>query len=262
MNIKHLRTGFLIILLFSFSCTPYKNVPYFQDLKTDSVIKEKITNYSQLTIQPGDILNLHVSSLNHEADGLFNYNLERQTTQTAGNLPGVEQTTVFGYKVDQEGNIHLPMVGEFKVAGLSTDEIAAKLETRLSEFLSKLNVQVRLQNFKISVLGDVKSPGSFLLENETITVSEALSLAGDLNTTGIRTNVLLIREINGERKYIRLDLTSKSLFNSPYYYLRNRDVIYVQPNKERVNNDSTAFAKASLVLTVLSILAIILSKHL
>jgi polysaccharide export outer membrane protein len=119
-----------------------------------------------------------------------------------------------------------------------------------------------LQNFKISVLGDVKSPGSFLLENETITVSEALSLAGDLNTTGIRTNVLLIREINGERKYIRLDLTSKSLFNSPYYYLRNRDVIYVQPNKERVNNDSTAFAKASLVLTVLSILAIILSKHL
>ena len=267
MSTKHLNVILLLVIVFSFSCTPYKSVPYFQDLKPDSVLKEKITNFSQLTVQPGDLLAMNVTSLNHEADAVFNYNLERTnsgSTNSASNanenLDKGEQNTVYGYLVDHEGNIHLPMVGAVKLAGLNTREIDSVLEGRLSEFLSKPIVNVRIQNFKISILGDVKEPGGYSIQNERITVIEALALAGDLNTTGIRKKVLLIREVDGNRLYINLNLASKGLFNSPYYYLKNNDVIYVQPNRDKVSSSDSAFQKVTLLISALSILAIFLTR--
>ena len=250
MNLKQLKiTLFVAVVLFSLSCTPYKNVPYFQDLPKDSAFTEKISNYTPLLIQPGDLLAVHVNSLNPEADARFNYNLDHVIGNSSAPPPvgstnvavsaADAENEVYGYLVDQEGNIRLPSVGAVKVSGLSTLEIATKLESVLAGDLTKPNINVRLVNFKISVLGDVQKPGSYTVPNERITLTEGLALAGDLNTTGLRRNVLLVRETDGTRKYVTLDLTSKEIFKSPYFYLKNNDIIYVQPNKARVNADST-----------------------
>jgi len=263
MKLKYLLAIFFTLSLFTFSCTPYKGVPYFQDLKRDSIQAEKIMNYTPLTIQPGDLLALNVNSLNHEADQQFNYNLERPSginsvTGLTDNGTSSEGT-VFGYLVDEEGNINLPIIGEVKVSGLSTKQVSVDLQTRLATVLSNPIVNVRLVNFSVSILGDVKTPGVFTIANEKTTVTEAIALAGDLNTTGIR-NILLIREVDGIRKYIPIDLKSKNFMNSPYYYLENKDVIYVQPNKDKVSGSDSAFTKASLLLGALSLLAIFLTR--
>ena len=273
MKLNHLQAVFLILILLFLiqSCTSYKGVSYFQDLNKDSILKEKITNFSPLTIQPGDLLAIHVNSLSHDADAIFNYNLDRPnglsipTVQTGNNTESANvgipsESTVFGYLVDLGGYIHLPMIDSVKVAGLTTAQISTILEAKLSGYLSKPVVNIRIQNFKISVLGDVNKPGNFTVSDEKITISEALSLAGDLNTTGIRTNVLLIREIDGNREFVPINLTSKSIFNSPYYYLKNNDIIYVQPNRERVSSSDSAYQKASLIIAALSILAIFITR--
>ena len=213
MKLKHLRNLLLIPILFSLSCTAYKQVPYFQDLRRDTLISEEIKNFSPLTLQAGDLIGLNVTSLNHEADLVFNYNLTRLTKAQAGAVtPGsfnTEQSTVYGYLVDQDGNITLPLIGAIKVSGFTTKEVSSQLEEKLQTLLSKPNVAVRMLNFKISILGDVKTPGSYTIPTEKVTLTEALSLAGDLNSTGIRNNVLLVREKDGKRTYVTVDLTSK-----------------------------------------------------
>jgi len=258
MKLKHSTAILLVSVLFSFSCTPYKTVPYFQDLKKDSILREKITNYSPLIIQPGDLLALQVTSLNHDADAVFNYNLERPNGLNA--VGRAEQTAVFGYLVDPSGNIHLPLAGNVKVSGLTSDAISALLETKLSDYLTGANIKVRIQNFKVSVMGDVKNPGVYNIPDERVTLPEALTMAGDLNTTGIRNNILLVREIEGKREYIRLDLGSKSIFNSPYFYLKNNDMIYVQPNRDKVAATDSAFQKVALLISALSLVAIFFTR--
>jgi len=193
----------------------YKQIPYFKDLVKDSL--ETINNFSPLTMQPGDLLGINVVSLNHEADLVFNYHLERQPTSMRL-LDRTEQTAVVGYLIDQNGNINLPSIGQIKVSGYTPEEISTRLKLKLEIYLVKPVVNVRLLNFKISVLGDVKTPGSFNIQNEKISNLEALSLAGDLNTTGIRKKLLLVREKDGNRKYRHVNLNSKVIFNLPYYY--------------------------------------------
>jgi polysaccharide export outer membrane protein len=258
MNLKRLQTVLLILVLFS-SCTPYKSIPYFQDIKRDSIVRETINNFTPITVQPGDLLALHVTSANHEADAIFNYNLERPNGNVVTNTDRADQNTVVGYLVDEQGNIHMPQVGLIPVKGLSITETTKAIETSLSAVLKDPLVSVRLQNFKVSVLGDISKPGTYLSINEKFTISEALASAGDLNSTGIR-NILLIREINGKREYIPIDLTSKKVFNSPYYYLKNNDVIYVQPNRERVLASDSYFQKLSLILSALTIVVVYLSR--
>jgi len=264
MNFKQIHAIVLLVaVIFISSCTPYKNVPYFQNLKRDSTqaIKTKITNFSPLTVQTGDLLAFHVTSLNREADAMFNYNLERPSGLTNESAVGVSsENVVYGLLVDNSGNVSLPMIGKVKVSGLTTAQVAEILESKLADYLTKPNVNIRILNFRISVLGDVSKPGVFDIQNEKINVTQALALAGDLNTTGIRQNVLLIREVDGVRETITLNLTSKSLFDSPYYYLRNNDVIYVTPNKDRVSQSDTGLVKASLIISALSVLALILNK--
>lgn len=257
MNQNLLKAFIIVIVLFSFSCSNYKTVPYFQDLSQTTVTKQEITNFSTLLVQPGDILGINVSSLNPEASAVFNYNLNRVSGDNTDRSP---QNSVIGYLVDVNGNIRLPLIGETKVAGFSTTELNDQLQSKLQTYLSKPIVNIRILNFKISVLGDVLKPDVYTVQNERITIPEALSLAGDLNITGIRNNILLIREINGKREFVPIDLTSKKLFESPYYYLKNNDVIYVTPNKQKVAAANTAFQKVGLIIAALSVLAIIISS--
>lgn len=261
MNLKPLRIILFIGILFNFSCTAYKTVPYFKDINKDTAVK--IMNYKPLLIQSGDVLSIHVSSLNPQADAVFNangeYKFDRYSTTIDASNNGSENAEL-GYLVDSEGSVNLPYIGQLKVLGMTTREIAELIETKLQDYFTKPIMNVRILNFRVSVLGDVKNPGIYHIQNERITITEALSLAGDLNITGVRTNVLLIRENEGVRQYFHINLTSKALFNSPYYYLQNNDQIYVRPNKAKVSNSDNTFQKASLTIAVLSLIAILIRK--
>lgn len=229
-----------ICILFT-SCSSYKNIPYFQNVNRGNSTNEAIDNFSPLTVQREDILGITVSSLNPEAWG-------DSSNKTSG------------YRVDQAGEIQLPLIGNLKVVGLTTENISKEIQKRLTTYLKQPSVNVRVLNFKISVIGDVARPNIYQIPNERVTVPEALGLAGDLNITGIRNNVLLIREIDGKRQYYNLDLTSADLFKSPYYYLKNNDVLYVQPDKTKSNSGDRNYRNASLILSAASVITIILTS--
>jgi polysaccharide biosynthesis/export protein len=246
--------SFLLILISS--CSSYKNVPYFQDLNHNQITQDQINNYSPLLIQPADILGINVNSRNPESSAIFNYNLNHVN---GGSIDNAGENPITGYLVDEKGDIQLPLLGNLKVAGLTTSQLNAKLDEMLLTYYKDPVVNVRLINFKVSIFGDVLRPNVYNLQNERTTVTEALSLAGDLNITAKRTNIILIREQNGKRSYIPIDLTSKKLFDSPYYYLRNNDEIYVQADRVKYSQVDSRFQVASLVLAALSVVAIVFS---
>lgn len=249
---KNRRKAFSVqgILILTFcialsSCRPYREIPYFQDINRSNLSQEEINNYSPLLIQPNDILGINVISLNADASAPFNTNPE--------NNPST------GYVVDEKGEVKLPLVGTVKVAGLSTQQLKTDLQKKLLTYLREPVVNVRVLNFKISVLGDVTRPNIYPVPGERITIPEALSLAGDLNITGKR-EILLIREINGKREFVPIDLKSKTLFNSPYYYLKNNDMLYVDPHKTKLAIVENS--KFNIALTGLSIIMIVVSQAL
>jgi len=247
----------IIFLLITASCSSYRSIPYFQDLNKASASEEVLSNFKSPQVQPQDILGINVASLNPEASAVFNYNLNRVNGNNYDLSPG---NPVVGYLVDAQGEIRLPMVGAMKVAGLTTSEISQQLQKNLIPYLKQPLVNIRIINFKVAVMGDVLRPDVYTVQNERITVTEALTLAGDLNITAIRTNVLLVREQDGKRQYIPIDLTSKALFTSPYFYLRNNDILYVQPDKTKFATVDRGYRTATLLLSGLSIIAIVLSN--
>jgi polysaccharide export outer membrane protein len=254
MNFKTSLLSFLFvsIVLFCCSCSSYQNVPYFQDISQNSITREDINNFSPLIIQPGDILAINVNSISEGANQ-FGYNLNRISGTSGENTP---ENSVIGYMVDLNGNINIPFIGQVKVSGLNTTNLTEQLQNSLSKYLTKPIVNIRIINFKISVLGDVAHPDVFTIQNERITIPEALSLAGDLNITALR-NIVLIREINGKREFIPINLNDKKLFDSPYYYLKNHDVLYATPNRAKISNNNTSgFQKASLIISALSVVAL------
>jgi polysaccharide export outer membrane protein len=251
MNFKSTKVSFFIAIIVAFccSCSSYRNVPYFQDLDQNNVTREEINNYSPLVIQPGDLLSINVNSVSAGAEQFGRINMSPGDSNPQNNPAA-------GYLVDNNGNINLPIIGQMKVSGLTTTNLTEQLQNSLKIFTKPI-VNIRILNFKISVLGDVMKPDVFTIQNERITVPEALSLAGDLNITAIRNNILLIREINGKREFIPIDLNSKKIFESPYYYLKNHDVIYVTPNRSKVSSNNTAgFQRVSLIISALSVIAL------
>ncbi|WP_017259460.1 polysaccharide biosynthesis/export family protein [Pedobacter arcticus] len=247
---------FLVFLILSSSCSSYKDIPYYQDLNHDSPSQEQITNYSPLTIQPADILGINVNSRNPESSSVFNYNLNKVNGNNFDNSP---DNPVTGYLVDKNGEIELPLIGVLKVAGLTTAQLKEKMRPLLLTYYKDATVSVRIINFKVTVYGDVQKPDVYTLRNEKTTITQALALAGDLNITAKRKNVILVREVEGVRNYIPIDLTSKKTFQSPYYYLRNNDEIYVQPSRTKYAPGDIGFRTLTLVLSGLSIIAITLS---
>lgn len=228
---KKRNPNILMILSISIalsSCTSYKKVPYFRDLPEDKELVQTISNYTPLIIQENDVLQIRVSSLNAEASMLFN-NPEGSSFQSLGNLPQQQQQQLSGFLVNRYGEVQLPYIGKVKVAGLSTPDATELISKKLEEHLKEPVVNLRIINFKIAVFGGVASPGIFPINSERITLVEALIMAGDLKVNSIRHNILIVREINGERKFARIDIGSKSTFDSEYFYLKNNDLIYVKP---------------------------------
>jgi polysaccharide export outer membrane protein len=269
-NLK--KVFFLAVILFNMSCTAYKNIPYFQDLDHKTITQENIDNYSPLKIQPGDLLGINVSSTSTaEALAPFISNSNRVTgnnndgannrSNTPQGLDNANTNPVFGYRVSPKGEIEMPLVGTVKAAGLTTDELTKKLTPQVEQYVKKPVLSIRILNFKISVLGDVLRPDVFSVQNERITIIEALGLAGDLNITAKRKNVLLIREYEGKREYLPIDLTSKKLFSSPYYYLQNNDVIYVEPDRTKYAPLDRGYRTLTLLISAVSVASVLVTAY-
>lgn len=237
----------------------YKQVPYFQDIIDTAVFEEQIKNTNIIRIQKDDILAITVSSLNNEASAIFNMgNTSSIQGATNGNVnPAL---TANGFLVDQEGEIQLPIIGSMSVNGLTTKEAREALQTKLNHYLKEPVVSLRIVNLRVSVLGDVARPGVYPIQNEKISLTEALSMAGDLTITAKRNNVLLVREIDGERRYVRFDMQKKDLFDSPFYYLQNNDVIYVQPSNAKYASVDASYRNVSILLSALSVIALLITQ--
>jgi len=244
---------FLLIITLSSCTTSYKTIPYFQDLNHNAITTEQVQNYSPLTIQPADIIGINVSSKNPESSVLFNFRVNGNNTEGSPDNP------ITGFLVDEQGEIHLPLIGDMKVTGLTTSQLREKLAQMMVTYYKDPVVSIRMINFKVSVFGDVQRPGIYTIQNERATITQALTLAGDLNITAIR-NITLIREEDGKRTFIPIDLTSKTIFESPYFYLKNNDEIYIQPDRTKYATVDRGYRTATLVLSGLSIIAIVLSN--
>jgi len=244
-----LLLAYIAIIGGTTSCVSPKSIVYFQG---DSVrySSQEITQKYIPKIQPSDMLSIIVGSLNTEANEVFNTPNQFTTASTNYSNAGGARIQPLGYLVDSDGQIEIPLIGKLKVAGLRTTDAADTIRVRLQSFLKEPSVIVRNLNFKISVLGEVKLPAVYVIPDEKITLPEVLSLAGDLTIYGNRSNVMIIREENGKREYARLDLTSREVFNSPYYYLHKNDVIYVEPVKAKMLDTDSRIRTVPLIVTI------------
>lgn len=263
------KVFFIAVILLNASCSAYKNVPYFQDLDHRRITQEAVDNYSPLKIQVGDLLGINVASLSpvnefSPSNSRVTGNIETNGSNRANPPQGQENANnnpIYGYRVNPAGEILLPYVGKMKVAGISTDELAGKLRPMLEPYLKEPIPAVRILNFKISVVGDVLRPDVFTIQNERITILEALGLAGDLTITAKRKNVLLIREYEGKREYLPVDLTSKKIFTSPYYYLQNNDVIYVEPDRTKYAPVDRGYRTLTTILAAISAAGVVVTSY-
>ena len=233
----------LAIVCLLTSCGSSKNVAYFQNRESlDLAVKGYLVD---ARIMPKDVLSIVVNTTTPSA--AYQFNLVTPTTQTQ----------IQTYLVDNDGKIQFPVVGELKVGGLTKTEAEQLICRAISPYLAETEnpvVTVRMSSFSISVLGEVNQPGTFTIAREKINVLEALARAGDMTIYGVRNNVTLIREdVEGKKSYHTLDLNDANIVNSPYYYLQQNDILYVEPNKVRAKS-STIGTSTSLWLSATGIL--------
>lgn len=246
----------LIITLLN-SCASRTDVAYFQDEKIGDFTQPKL--FYDLIYQPNDMLTIDVNALDPETVKPFNlatvpYSLTLIEART--------NTRMQTYIVDKEGEIDFPVLGKVKIGGLTRQEATELLKSKISEYVREPLVNIRITNFTVSILGEVNDPGSFIIQDEKVTLAEALGMAGDLTIFGKRDNILLIREIEGIKKFSIIDLTSVRSLSASTFGLKQNDVIYVEPNNAKVrassyNQNNSVLISAIGALT--SVAALIIS---
>ena len=233
----------VILGLFLTSCASKEDVVYFQNAGSFETLVDRNSFTPKFKVD--DLVSIHVSTLDKEASAPFNL--------FRGAQEGGFAAEQVDYLIDEAGEIDFPVVGKVKIAGLSPEETRVILTDRLSEYIRDPIINIRLKNFTITVLGEVRRPGTYPVNGERITILEALGLAGDLTLKGERDNVMVIRDFDGTKVYSRIDLTSKQALNSPVYYLTQNDVVYVEPNASAVSS-SQLDARVSIAISLLSLL--------
>ncbi|MFT4031280.1 MAG: polysaccharide biosynthesis/export family protein [Siphonobacter sp.] len=246
---KALPLFFVLIGLLS-SCVSTKSLALFQEGGSSLTDSLSIAKRYVPTVQIGDILSIQVNSLNPEASAAFNLPESAGLTQGQG-LTASANALAYqpGYLVNEDGTIMLTLIGKVPVAGKTTSQIADSIREKIKAYLKEPTVNVRNVNFRISVLGELNSPGLFLINNGQVSLPQALSMAGDLTVYGKRENVLVIREENGKKVFARVDLTKRDFFSSPYYYLHPNDVVYVEPGKGRLVSADNSYRVLPIVIS-------------
>ncbi len=216
---------FLLLSIFIFSsCASKKDIVYLQP---DSTLLNTSYELNAPKLQPGDILAISVTADDVRATQPFN-----QVSPYQGATGTIQPTNPFipTYTIDINGEIDFPKLGKIKVAGKTRTEAIDYLRSEIGKFIISPGISITVRNFKVTVLGEVTRPGVFTIDNDRITVLEALGLAGDLTIYGKRNDILVVREQNGQKKEFRIDLTKRESLNSPVYYLAQNDIFYVEPN--------------------------------
>lgn len=226
------------LCLLATSCSAPKNITYMQGFSNEAV--QAVRDHNRITVAPDDRLSIVVSSKDPELAQMFNLAIARQVIGQKSSSGNTSQTASF--TVSPNGYIRYPLLGDIYIAGLNRHQVADVIEQELvsNNLLKDPIVTVDFLNATVSILGDVRSPGEYSINNDNLTLLQALSMAGDLNITGLRRNVLVVREEDGQDRAYRVDLTNtQDLMQSPAYYLRQNDVIYVEPNDTK-KRQSTA----------------------
>lgn len=235
------------------SCASKKDIVLFQDAQSQSIPLQSYT----ATLQANDLLIINVSALDMESAQPFNL-----PVVTYSAIPGAAtgQVKQQDYLIGLDGTITFPVLGVIAMAGKTKLEATRILEEKLKVYVKKPMVTIRIVNYKVSVLGEVKKPGVYTIANERVTVLEAIGLAGGLNIHGERKNILLMREKAGENHFTRMDITGTDFMNSNGYYLQQNDVLYVSPNKAKVNasaagpSTSVWISVSSLIITIIALI--------
>lgn len=255
-NIKPITYLMLLTIL---SCSTPKNISYFQELGN---LEEINTNKTpQIKYKPYDIISINVSATDPETAAPFNNSREAISSSNLESS-NAGATDAANYLINSNGKISFPVIGDIKVSNLTNIDVETIIKNKLKPYINNPIVSVKLENFKVTVLGEVRSPGPIFIDNEQLNIIEAIGLAGDLNIQGQRENITLIRKVNNKKVAYKIDLTSKEIFNSPVYYLAQNDVIYVEPNSSRKrasldnNWQKILTAASSVVGIILTILVI------
>ena len=244
---------FVALLSLLCSCKSNQQLGYFTDLSqsTEGMVP---LQKSDLVIAPQDELLINVTSEVPEATSIYNlpFNVPGSRVDILMNTQTTQKQT---YVVDRQGDINFPILGKLHVAGKTTSQVADEITRRIAEDVEAPYVRVELVNFRIKVMGEVTKPGSYKFDTERVTVLDALAEAGDMTIFGRRDNVTVWREENGVATYHKLNLNDSKIINSPYYYLKQNDVVYVEPGSSRSGqaeyNQNNSF-KVSVVSAVVS----------
>lgn len=253
-QLTKLITGISLLGLIASCKAPQKSIYFSENVPQNPHVQvDVIERLKELTIQPEDILAINVTTISSitavgtvDPAAVFNNGgTSYMITASLGGGPGGGGAGggSKGYLVDESGFIDYPVLGKIKVSGLTLRQIKELLTNRLKAYVKEPVVEARIINYKITILGEVGSPGSIIAPNHKISVVEALAAAGDVPITGRKDNVLIIRETEGRREFARLNLNSKNVFQSPYYYLKQNDIVYVEPTrlKRQETNDFLRF---------------------
>ena len=243
------------------SCSAPKNVAYLQN--SDSIDFNRSQFLYDARIMPKDILTITVNTVNPEAAAPFNLVVRSTLTSTSSSI-GTSGGSLQTYLVDNEGMIDFPVVGKLQVGGLTKSGCEQLIHDKIMKYINAAEnpvVTVRMSNYKISVLGEVARPGMFTVGNEKINILEALAQAGDLTIYGVRDKVKLIREdATGKKQIVTLNLNDANIVSSPYYYLQQNDIIYVEPNNVKSQNSKVGqtttlwFSATSILISLTSLL--------
>lgn len=237
----------LFALLLS-SCGSSKKIAYLQDVASGDITQ--FDSYTNI-IKPGDLLSIVISSTKPELAVPFN--LYSVRSQMSAVQQATQRQELEGYTVTPEGNIDFPTLGEIHVAGMTRNELSDYLKNQLSAYMPDPIVTINFLNFNISVIGEVRHPGNFKITGDRVSILEALGMAGDMTEFGNREKVLVIRENNGIRETSELNLKTKKIFDSPFYYLQQNDVVVVQPINAKARSTSVFQMNFQSIVSVSSL---------
>ena len=250
----------ILLMLFVSSCS-VKKIVYFNDLPIDTLqILKQAAPFSEPTIQSDDILSINIQTLDPTTSAVVNQSIAVQAIG-ASSATNVGSQLISGFLVDKDGYIQMSLIGKVNLKGLTTYEARNKITELAGQYYKNPNVQVRFANFKITVLGEVTRPATYTVPNEKVSVLDALGLAGDLTIYGKRENVLLVRELTGQKELVRLNLNDSEIFSSPYFYLKQNDVLYIEPGKAKAAaNNSSRTQTLAMIGSFLSVLMVAFTR--
>ncbi len=242
MKTKIILGSLSVLFLITTSCVSSRKIKYFDNIpETSAAYDINSSNFDEPIIQSDDILVINVNTIDNAASNIINSGNSPTPLNGAGISNSVSQQLISGYNVDKEGFVEIPLLGRIKLAGLTTLKAKEIIREKAAQFYKDPAVNIRFANFKITVIGEVNRPSTYAVPNERVSILDAIGYAGDLTVYGKRENITLIRKReNGTSIAVKLDLTKKEVFNSPYFYLRQNDVVYVEPLRAKLTNSDTS----------------------